>query len=259
MTKTQRDSIIAVVMVAAFIASAVRMVRLQKQRHPAPAAAFVASASSSVEAQLLDDARFIGTVRETRQTADNQAGRWNQEWERDPFRAEEASGSSVENLVLSGVFWDQDTPRAIINGKQLRPGESIDGYKVMEIRHRSVMLWTGEKNLELKVFRSPFEQGPPSDEDAPAAAPAAPEAAKAEGPQVSEELVAKGRDFIKPDSFLAKLPGAEKLNKSLKTVDAFATDTSGAEAMMQMMGSTPEQIKQNLTVKDPKAGSSDKS
>lgn len=228
MTKNQRDSIIAAVMVAAFAAAMLRNVLLTKKQTGATEAP---QAVSTVETQLLEDARFIGSVRATQTASEEQGGRWDQEWERDPFRAEETvSGSSFENLALNGIFWDEESARAIVNGKTLRLGDSIDGYKLVEIRRNSVVLWTGEKNLQLSVFKSPFYND--AEETAPAEAAAAESEPLAPPAEQADQAVPAKTPL--PDIGLFK-----GLNKNLQTVESFVSDTQGAERMAEMMGAKP--------------------
>ena len=80
---------------------------------------------------------------------------WEKDWARDPFVQQESSISIVRavNLTLNGVLWDPKMPKAIVNEQTLLVGETIYGYTVIEIKPRSVVLRTGEKNIELSVFR----------------------------------------------------------------------------------------------------------
>lgn len=249
MSKTKRDSIIAVVMVVACVAASFRTFKLSKHAAVPHASA---PTSSNVEKQLLEDAQFINTVRGTQQNTDLQASRWEQEWERDPFRAEEAaSGGGIENLVLQGIYWETDEPRAVINDKILRLGEAIDGYKVVEIRPASALLWTGEKNLELRVFKSPFLRAEGEEEE-----PAPKDPRKEE----NGEAAPAAEESAQPSSLMKintnnPLEMISEVQRGLKNVEKFATDTSGVESMMKMMGSSDAEIKKALTVKQAKDGS----
>jgi hypothetical protein len=57
-------------------------------------------------------------------------------------------------LTLRGILWDPEVPRAIVNEKTLVKGDTVYGYTLMDIKRRSVILRTGEKNVELQVFSS---------------------------------------------------------------------------------------------------------
>lgn len=53
--------------------------------------------------------------------------------------------------VLNGVFYSEQNPVAMINGSALKEGEDIDGYKVVRILARSVILKSQEGEFELRV------------------------------------------------------------------------------------------------------------
>lgn len=162
MTKTQRDLVIASITVSLFLGASWNTFQTlsKKRRAPVPAA----EVPSSVETQLLEDAKFIGSVREAQQTSEEQGRRWELEWERDPFQDEGAAAQAVgviQNLALTGVFWDPEHPRVVLNGKMAGLHDTVDGYKIMKISPNSVLLWTGEKEMELRVFGSPDSPQPP--------------------------------------------------------------------------------------------------
>lgn len=54
----------------------------------------------------------------------------------------------LPGLVLNGIFWDQQNPMAIINGQFIRPGETIDDAKVVQIDKAAVYL-----NFEGHAFK----------------------------------------------------------------------------------------------------------
>lgn len=53
--------------------------------------------------------------------------------------------------VLNGVFYSEQNPVAMLNGSALKEGEDIDGYKVVRILARGVILKSQEGEFELKV------------------------------------------------------------------------------------------------------------
>jgi len=53
--------------------------------------------------------------------------------------------------VLNGVFYSEQNPVAMINGSALKEGEDIDGYKVVRILARGVILKSQEGEFELRV------------------------------------------------------------------------------------------------------------
>lgn len=53
--------------------------------------------------------------------------------------------------VLNGIFYSEQNPVAMINGSALKEGEDIDGYTVVRILSRGVILKSREGEFELKV------------------------------------------------------------------------------------------------------------
>ncbi len=77
---------------------------------------------------------------------------------RDPFYGAQLSGNSAESsgpsgISLSGIFWDPENPRAIINGRVAGAGDEVDGYTVKEIRRDRVYLENGDRRTELRLER----------------------------------------------------------------------------------------------------------
>jgi hypothetical protein len=62
----------------------------------------------------------------------------------------EKPGSPL-SLNLSGIFWDEQAPQAIINEKIVGIGDRVRGITVVEIKDDRVILNDGEKNIELKM------------------------------------------------------------------------------------------------------------
>lgn len=76
---------------------------------------------------------------------------------RDPFYGTQIGGSAGcagrTGIALSGIFWDPDNPRAIINGRIICTGDAVDDYTVKEIARDRVLLGNGDKEIELKLER----------------------------------------------------------------------------------------------------------
>lgn len=77
------------------------------------------------------------------------------EWVRCPFSGSVYSGTSIEmaDLKLMGIFWDEKSPRAIINNKVVNVGASIDINTVLGIEKDRVILSDGLRIFELKLGR----------------------------------------------------------------------------------------------------------
>ena len=69
-------------------------------------------------------------------------------WRRDPF-TRTASVEPEGGLTLSGILWDADQPMAILNGQIVRVGETVEGYRVLEIAKDHVTVTDGSRVLQL--------------------------------------------------------------------------------------------------------------
>ena len=151
--KKKRDLIITGILLVLFAISFTKNVLLRNRRPtaPPPAAAAAASLSQDMASQLISVTR----LRSHENIRTEQKKVWEKEWARDPFvpLATFAAVTKAVNLTLNGVLWDEKTPKAIINEKTLTVGEVLYGYTVVEIKPRSVVLRTGERNTELQIFR----------------------------------------------------------------------------------------------------------
>jgi len=61
------------------------------------------------------------------------------------------SPKDVSSFKLKGIIVGGKNPIAIINGKLLREGEKIDGYKLIRIDEKEVLLKSGHKTIKLKL------------------------------------------------------------------------------------------------------------
>lgn len=152
--KQKKQWVIASILLVIFAWSFVTNVIFQKK--PAP------SAPVENVQNLAEDLVFVTNLRTKDKQFAEQTAVWDKEWGRDPF-APQATVSSViraVNLTLKGILWDDANPKAIVNEKTLVTGDTIYGYTVIQIKHKSVILRTGEKNIELSVFRPVIAEPP---------------------------------------------------------------------------------------------------
>lgn len=70
-------------------------------------------------------------------------------WKRSPFVASGTSTSS--SLVLSGIIWNKDRPKAMIGDTIVTKGAKVEGKTVVDIRPDRVILNDGTKDFELKL------------------------------------------------------------------------------------------------------------
>ena len=69
-------------------------------------------------------------------------------WRRDPF-TRAASIESRGGMTLSGILWDAQQPMAILNGQIVHVGETVEGYRVLEIAKDHVTVTDGSRVLQL--------------------------------------------------------------------------------------------------------------
>ena len=55
------------------------------------------------------------------------------------------------SLILNGIIWVPEKPRAIINGRRVTAGAEIDGAKVVEIRKKEVTILSNGQEVVLTV------------------------------------------------------------------------------------------------------------
>lgn len=70
-------------------------------------------------------------------------------WKRSPFVSTGTSTSS--NLILSGVIWNKDKPKAMIGDTIVTEGSKVQGNTVVDIKPDRVILNDGIKDFELKI------------------------------------------------------------------------------------------------------------
>ena len=71
-------------------------------------------------------------------------------WTRDPF-THGAGVGLAGGFALSGILWDATAPIAMVNGQMVGVGDTIEGYRVTEIRIDRVVLSDGQQTHELLV------------------------------------------------------------------------------------------------------------
>jgi hypothetical protein len=118
-----------------------------------------AAGGATLDQQSMADQLVIVTNMRVYDTLRNERLKlWDRDWARDPFVTQSTMGIvKAVNLTLKGILWDETSPKAIVNEKTLTIGDTIYGYTVIDIKPKSVTLKTGEKNIELQVFRPVFD------------------------------------------------------------------------------------------------------
>lgn len=57
----------------------------------------------------------------------------------------------TRKLILEGIFWDEDKPIALINGRLVKKGDFIDRKKVIDIQKDKVIIKDDVETMELKI------------------------------------------------------------------------------------------------------------
>ena len=150
MEKQKRDLILAVVLVAIFLAIAGRNF-IFKKKIQAPGAPI-----AGAQTDALDSFSVLKWIRENQSLLDDQASQWGREWGRDPFvqTGSETGALGSVPLSLTGILWDEKMPMAMVNDKILKQGDMIEGYQVVQIKPSSVVFSLGEEKSELLLFQA---------------------------------------------------------------------------------------------------------
>ena len=151
--KSKRDLLITGVLLTVFAVVFTQNVLMHRKPAPPPAAP-AAPADHAIQ-DMSDQLVLITNIRVYDKLKKERTALWDQEWTRDPFTPPQALATSIKavNLTLKGILWDENRPKAIVNEKTVLEGDTIYGYTVVEIKQHSVILKTGEKSIELQVFR----------------------------------------------------------------------------------------------------------
>lgn len=157
--KQKRDILITSVLLVIFAFTFTKNVLLRKR---APALAPIVTGDSAQT--MAEDLLFVTNLRMKDKLYADQGEIWKKEWGRDPFLQQSSIATIVKavNLTLNGILWDEKRPKAIVNEKTIMEGDTIYGYTVEAIRPKSVILKTGEKNIELFVFHPLAAESGPS-------------------------------------------------------------------------------------------------
>ena len=70
-------------------------------------------------------------------------------WKRNPFGP--ASSGTSTGLVLNGIIWSKDRPKAMIGDSIVAKGDVVNDNKVVDIKPDRVILNDGVNNFELKM------------------------------------------------------------------------------------------------------------
>ena len=148
--KKKRDIVIISILLVVFTVLFTKNVLFYKRKTSPPTSETNASESLSGQLVLVTNIRSYDKLRKERIQL------WDRDWARDPFVPQQVTGGLVKavNLTLKGILWDESKPKAVVNEKTLLEGDTIYGYTVVQIKPRSVILKTGEKNIELQVFHA---------------------------------------------------------------------------------------------------------
>jgi len=71
------------------------------------------------------------------------------EWIRCPFSGKFYIDGGDGIVTLSGILWDDKTPKAVINSQIVGIGDDIDEYSVVDISRSSITLNNGVKDIEI--------------------------------------------------------------------------------------------------------------
>ncbi len=86
--------------------------------------------------------RIIPTKRHARRTEFN-------DWSRNPF----APAKRATGLILNGIVWDEETPRAIIGDVIVGIGDKVKDATVVDIKRESVVLRDDNGEFELIISK----------------------------------------------------------------------------------------------------------
>jgi len=69
------------------------------------------------------------------------------DWKRNPFEIVQDPNS----LVIEGIVWSEENPKAIINGSIVAVGDRIGSNEVIDIKQNSVTIRSGTEEIELHM------------------------------------------------------------------------------------------------------------
>lgn len=78
--------------------------------------------------------------------------------ERDPFdKPKLIIREEASELTLSGIIWDKNNPKAVVNNLIVEAGDTVKGKRVIEIGRDYIVLFDGTKQYELGLGFEPVE------------------------------------------------------------------------------------------------------
>lgn len=72
-------------------------------------------------------------------------------WGRNPFVQKESPGAKVSKLVLGGIMWNVENPKAMINNEIVGIGDKVGGNTVVDIKKNSVTVNDGTEDFVLRL------------------------------------------------------------------------------------------------------------
>ncbi|MFH1504324.1 MAG: hypothetical protein ABIH08_02910 [Candidatus Omnitrophota bacterium] len=77
------------------------------------------------------------------------------EWKRDPFAMVTVKAyKAVSGVFLKGIIWDDTSPIVIFGDDMFEAGDNVEGYEILEIKKKSVILSDKEAIYELSLEES---------------------------------------------------------------------------------------------------------
>jgi len=70
-----------------------------------------------------------------------------EDWGRNPF----AVVQDLDDLALEGIVWDEEAPKAIINGNIVTVGDQIGSSVIVDIKQNSVTIRSETEETELRL------------------------------------------------------------------------------------------------------------
>lgn len=120
-----------------------------KKKRPAPVISQEASATSVVVPEAVTPAAQ-GTVSASPKDLEDQAKRAQLDWGLDPFyHAVKTEIYQSSSFVLKGVSLGKDKGYVFVNDQILTIGDTIAGYKVVEVQKNKVLLSKGNEKFYL--------------------------------------------------------------------------------------------------------------
>jgi hypothetical protein len=73
-------------------------------------------------------------------------------WGKCPFSGKAYSSSErALDLRITGIFWDEKSPNALINDQVVQVGGVVGAYKVVKINTNSIVFNDGSKDFEIRL------------------------------------------------------------------------------------------------------------